>query len=232
MSTANKLKKYFSTTDICICLFSCLAILLSYFLFKGDNWMSLVASLVGVVSFIFNAKGNFIGQILILIFCGFYSIVSYKTAYYGELFICLLMTFPMTVFTLISWLKNPYKDKKAEVKINTISQKEFSFALLLSVMITISFYFILKAVNTASLIPSTISVFTSFLATYLLMRRCAYYSIAYVLNDVVLIVLWGIATAKDISYISVVICFMVFFANDLYCFISWQKMGKRQLNNE
>ena len=228
MSKLKSKNRYFTTADICICLFSCVAILLSHFLLGGDNFMSLVSSLVGVISFIFNAKGNFIGQILVFIFCVFYGIVSYNTAYYGELIICLVMTFPMTLFTLISWLKNPFKGKHTEVKVNTLSKKELAFCFVLGVIVTVTFYFILRALNTANLIPSTISVFTSFIATYMLMRRSPYYSLGYVFNDVVLITLWTMAAVNDLSYMSVVICFIVFFVNDLYCFISWQKMSRRQ----
>ena len=47
-------------------------------------------------------------------------------------------------------------------------------------------------------------------------------------NDLVLIVLWTLASASDIRYISVVVCFAAFFANDLYGYINWQKMKVRQ----
>ncbi len=37
-----------------------------------------------------------------------------------------------------------------------------------------------------------------------------------------------LAAMTDISYISVVICFVMFLANDIYGFISWSHMKKRQ----
>ena len=94
--------------------------------------------------------------------------------------------------------------------------------------VTVVFYFILKYFNTANLIPSTFSVSTSFLAAYLTFRRSPYFALAYASNDIVLIILWVLASLNDISYISVVICFAVFLVNDLYGFISWLKMMKRQ----
>ena len=100
--------------------------------------------------------------------------------------------------------------------------------LALTAVVTIVFYFILQYFNTANLIPSTISVTTSFAAAYLTFRRSPYFALAYAINDLVLIVLWIMATVEDISYLSVIICFAVFFVNDIYGFISWQKMKKRQ----
>ena len=100
--------------------------------------------------------------------------------------------------------------------------------LLLTAAVTAIFYFILAAFHTANLIPSTVSVTTSFLAVYLTFRRSAFFAVAYAANDIVLIVLWILAALSDISYVSVVICFVVFFVNDMYGFVNWSKMKKRQ----
>lgn len=43
--------------------------------------------------------------------------------------------------------------------------------------------------------------------------------------------LWIMASLNDNRYISVVACFGAFLANDIYGFISWRKMEKRQAEN-
>ncbi len=47
-------------------------------------------------------------------------------------------------------------------------------------------------------------------------------------NDVVLIVLWVLASVEDKRYVSVVVCFAAFLVNDIYGFYSWKRMEKRQ----
>ena len=106
----------------------------------------------------------------------------------------------------------------------------FPITLLLGI-ITGIFYFILKYFNTANLIPSTISVTTSFVAVYLTFRRSPYFALAYASNDIVLIILWILASIYDAKYISVVVCFVAFLVNDIYGFVNWCKMKKRQNNN-
>lgn len=101
----------------------------------------------------------------------------------------------------------------------------------MTIIITLIFYFVLSSFNTANIIPSTLSVTTSFLAVYLTFRRNPYYSIGYAANDMVLIVLWVLATLENISYLSVVVCFIAFIANDIYGFINRKKMEKRQAEN-
>ncbi len=221
----------FTKGEIALWGISVSLIILSFFIFDRENYLTLAASLIGVTSLIFNAKGNPFGQFLMVIFSILYGIISFTFAYYGEMITYLGMTAPMAVFALISWLRNPYNGNKAEVKVNRLTSKEIIFMILLTVVVTLIFYFILTALNTANIIPSTISVTTSFLAVYLTFRRSAFYAIAYAANDVVLIILWILATLSDISYLSVVICFLMFLVNDIYGYINWSKMQKRQEAN-
>ena len=223
-----KLLNYFNLTEKLIWSISVIVIIVSFFLFENVGYLTLVASFIGVTSLIFCAKGNPFGQFLMIIFAIIYSIISFSFQYYGEMMTYLGMSLPMAAFSLVSWLKNPFNGNKSEVAVNKITFKEIIFMSFLTLVVTIVFYFILKYFNTANLIPSTFSVSTSFLAAYLTFRRNPYYALAYASNDVVLIVLWVSASFKDISYLSVVICFVVFLVNDLYGFISWLRMMKRQ----
>ena len=223
-----KLLNYFSNLEIAIWGSSVLLIIVSFIAFDRVNFMTLLASLIGVTSLIFNAKGNPTGQVLMIIFSLLYGIISYTFAYYGEMITYLGMTMPMALFALISWLRNPYKGNRAEVKVNSIGKAEQMLMWLLTAVVTVLFYFILDYFNTANMIPSTISVTTSFLEVYLTFRRSPYFALAYAANDIVLIILWVLASVTDIRYISVVVCFVAFLFNDIYGFISWQKMKKRQ----
>lgn len=225
-------KGYFTRLEKILWVLSVGVILAAFFLFDRENYLTLIASLIGVTSLIFNAKGNPFGQILMIVFSVLYGVISYSFRYYGEMITYLGMTLPMSVFALVAWLKNPYQGKKAEVAVNRIGGKEYIFAGILTLIVTIIFYWILKYFHTANLLPSTISVTTSFLAVYLTFRRSAYYAIAYAANDVILIVLWALASRFDPSYLSVVACFLAFLANDLYGFISWRMMEKRQAAGE
>ena len=220
--------KYFSNVEWALWLSSLLFIIISFLAFGGDGYLTLVASLVGATSLIYCAKGNPIGQVLMIIFGALYGIISYSFAYFGEMITYLGMTVPMAIVALVTWLKNPYKNNKSEVTVNKISKQEIVFMLCLSVLVTIIFYFILKALGTANLLPSTVSVTTSFIAAYLTFRRSPYFAFVYALNDIVLIVLWVLASIRDMSYDSTVVCFIIFLLNDLYGFISWKRMQKRQ----
>ena len=228
MVRARVLTAYFSKAERVLWCSSTALIVISFCLFDKENYLTLCASLIGVTSLIFNAKGNPFGQFLMVVFSLLYGIISYTFAYYGEMVTYLGMTMPMAIFALISWLRNPYNGNKAEVKVNAISKKEALFMWILTGIMTVVFYFVLEYFETANILPSTLSVTTSFLAVYLTFRRSPYFALAYAANDIVLIVLWVMASVCDSRYLSVVVCFAAFLVNDTYGYVNWQKMKIRQ----
>ena len=224
-----KLTTYFSKGELTLWGCSASLILVSFLLFDRVNLMTLAASLIGTTSLIFNAKGNPIGQALMIVFSLLYGVISYTFSYFGEMITYLGMTGPMALFAFVSWLRNPYNGNHAEVAVNRLGKRELVLMYVLTAVVTVGFYFILDYFNTANMIPSTLSVTTSFIAVYLTFRRSPYFALAYAANDVVLIVLWTLAALEDISYLSVIICFVMFLVNDLYGFVSWKRMEKRQM---
>lgn len=227
MKNLRKTLAYFTVTEWTLWLSSVCLITLSYLLFQGST-IAFIASLIGVTALIFNAKGNPLGQVLIIVFSVLYGIISWNEAYYGEMITYLGMSAPMAIIALIAWLKNPFEGKCAEVKTQRIQGKEVLFMFLLAVVVSVGFYFLLEFFGNNHLIPSTVSVFTSFVAAYLTFRRNPYFALAYAANDIVLILLWALTVGESIANLSVIVCFCAFLANDLYGFFSWLKMEKRQ----
>ena len=185
--------------------------------------LTLVAALVGVTSLIFAAKGNVWAQILMIVFSILYGIISYRFRYWGEMITYLGMALPMAVWSAITWLRHPSGSDGNEVEIQILHRTQLLCVGGASAVVTFVFYLILDALDTPSIVFSTISVVTSFLAAALTMLRSSYYALGYAANDLVLIVLWTLASLENPAYIPVVVNFTIFFFNDMYGFISWKR---------
>lgn len=227
-----KILKNISLAEGVIWCISVLSIFICFFAFGNTQYLYLIGSLLGSTALIFVAKGNPFGQFLTIVFSVFYGIISYSFRYYGEMITYLGMSAPIALWAFISWLKNPYKGNKSEVKVRSLSKKEWLFLFLADAGITIASFFLLRAWNTAHLLISTFSVFTSFLAAYLTARRSRFYAIGYGLNDLVLILMWSMASYADRIYLPMVVCFIAFLITDSYGFIHWSAMHKRQRAEE
>ena len=223
-----RLLSYFSKLELTLWGLSVFLIITSFLVFDGKNFPTLVASLIGVTSLIFNAKGNPFGQALMILFSIIYGMISFGAAYYGEMITYMGMTLPMSVFAFVSWIRHPYKGQRTEVSVREVKRRDVVIMAVASVAVTVTFYYILKYFDTADIVVSTASVTTSFVAVYLTFLRSPLFALAYAMNDMVLILLWAAASAVNTLYIPVVVCFAAFLVNDIYGFVSWQRMKRRQ----
>lgn len=196
----------------------------------GGNFrvLTLIASLIGVTALIFVAKGDVTGQVLTVVFSVLYSVISFEFTYYGEMITYMFMTAPIAAMSVYTWIRHPEEKDKREVSIARLSLKKTIMLCITAVIVTVIFYFILRYFNNANLLFSTISITTSFLASALMLFRSSAYALAYGANDIILIILWVMASLEDTAYLPMVMCFAMFLVNDIYGFYSWQKRKKLQ----
>ena len=213
-----------ATSAVCVTFLFCLV--------PQKNPLTLIATIVGITSLLFTAKGHVSGQFLQLLFCVLYAIVALGFKYYGEAITYMGMTFPSDLFAAIVWLKNPSKKGKTEVQMAHLTPKKSIVAILASTATAFIFYFILKKLNTANLEISTVSVATSMMASVLTIMRVPYYALAYAANDIVLIIMWIMASVENQVYIPMIFNFVIFLVNDLYGFFSWKKLRNMQEERE
>jgi len=206
---------------------SVLVVTASFLAVPERDYLTLTASLIGVTALIFVAKGYVIGQVLTVVFAVFYGVISCWQHYYGEMITYLGMTSPIAIAAVVTWLRHPYRDSR-EVAVSSMTKKQTVVMLLLTAAVTAVFYFILAALGNARLPLSTLSVATSFIASWLTLRRSPLYGLGYAANDLVLIGLWALAAGEDPACVPMVVCFVMFFLNDAYGFFNWQRMKRRQ----
>lgn len=228
MGAFKKSLSYFTKGELTLWGGSAALVLGAFFWFDRENPLILAASLLGITSLLFSAKGNPFGQVLMVVFSLLYGYISWGFVYYGEMLTYVGMTAPMSLYALVSWLKNPYGSRRSQVKIRRLACWEVLVMALLTLLVTMVFYFILAWFSTRNLLPSTLSVATSFLAVYLTARRSPYFALCYAANDLVLILLWSLAALENRAYLSTAACFAVFLLNDSYTFVNWRRMQDRQ----
>ena len=117
-----KFVNYFSKCEIILWILSVSFIIISFFVFDRKNILILAASFVGVISLIFNEKGNPFGQFLMVVFSLLYGIISFKFSYFGKMITYLCMTMPMAIWSTITWIRNSAENGK-QVAIQMLTKK-------------------------------------------------------------------------------------------------------------
>jgi len=173
------------------------------------------------------AKGKYSCYIIGIISTFFYSYVSYVNNYYGEIIISMFCTLPLMIIGLINWLK--HQDNTNTVIIKEITKKELIIVLLSQIIMFAGYYYLLKIFNTNNLIVSSLSIVASLLATYLTARRSEYGFVGFIINDLILITLWGLPIINgNLSLIPVLLCPFLLLINDIYGVYNWKKLKEKQ----
>ena len=227
-----KLFKGWNLFEILFLITSFLTISLCFIFLPNKNWLSYTSSLFGVFAVLLVSKGVVWAPIVNLIYGIFYITTSITQKYYGEAIIYGLVMTPLYIFSIISWLKNRKNENENIVKVNQIKGIEYLYLSIATIFLSIAFYFILKLLNTSELLVSTFSFTSSAFATYLMFRRCSFYAVGFIIDDIVSIVLWSLSVVNmGVGYIPSVLCFCIFLINDVYGFIHWKIEEKNQRND-
>lgn len=228
--TMKKVLKYFTPFEWCLMLVGLATVTLGFVLGEDKSALAFAASFIGIFMLLLNAKGSLWGQIIAIVYGILYGTHAYMQHYYGEMLIYFFFMLPMYVFTLFSWKKNK---QKGEVKVNKISAKEFLIGGSALAVATVGFYFLLVALKADNALLSTFPIITCVSASYLLFRRSEYYALAFILNDVFMIVLWSIKLfTEGTAVLPSVLCFIIFLVSDTYSFILWKMRKRKQSESE
>ena len=196
------------------------------FLFKG-TWIDLGYTLLYFWTALLLAKGKYACYIIGIISTFFYAYVSYTNRYYGEVIISMCCTLPLMIVGLVNWIRN--RDDSNTVIIKAITKKELILVLLSQAILFGAYYLLLKTFNTNNLLISTFSIVVSLIATYLTARRSEKGFIGFIINDLILIVLWSIPIVNgELNIIPVVLCPVLLLINDIYGVYNWKRIKQKQ----
>lgn len=224
-----KIFKNWNWFEIIFLIASYVALSLCFALGKERNTFSFIVSIVGVSSVMLVAKGLTIAPIVSIVYNILYATLSITQKYYGETIIYVAIMIPLSIISLVSWAKNKNSGREEQVQVNKISKKEYLILSLVVVVVTVGFYFLLKALHTNELIVSTISLVAPVISAYLMLRRSSNYAICFIISNAVLIVLWGLSIkTAGVGFLPTICSFVIFTVLDVYGLIHWKQEEKRQ----
>lgn len=226
------IKEYFKSWnkfEIIWVIVSSILVIVSGVIVKSEI-ITVASSVAVIITAVLQAKGKIESQFFSILVFLLYSYVSFKNRYYGEVICNLFILLPISITAIISWVT--HKSEKTEtVEVNEVKFKEWIVLFLISIAAFIGLYNLLKYFNTSQLVVSTFSMIMSILAIYLIARRSKYSFVFYIINDIILLILWGIPViAGDLLLITMVIHPLALLINDIYALFSWKKLEKEQLN--
>ena len=220
--------KWYEIGFLCV---SFLALIICFIFTVDKNYLSLVCSLIGVFYVMLSSKGFFWAPIVNIVYCIMYIILAFSQQYYGEVILNGCFILPLAVVATIKWLKDKNARVNNIVKVAKLPWQEYLYITIIAIIASFGIYFMLLALNTAETIVSTAVFVFSIVGTYLMYRRSSYYALAFILNNIALIILWTISVVNNgLEYLPMVISFSIFLILNSYGLIRWKLQEKNQNN--
>lgn len=136
---------------------------------------------------------------------------------------------PMYIYGAIHWITHRNKKEGVVIVRNNLSKKEWTISFIAFVGVGFAVFFILRAMHTNQLITNTLSFLSMLPAVYLLIRRCKWNQVAFLVNDFIVPILWIFLVVQgDYSFIPMCIYHVFQIAYDVYGLFEWIKLEKKQ----
>jgi len=193
----------------------------------------IIAGILMIVMTLLLAKGKFPGYFVALAAIALYAWISWTYKLYGEVIIQIVVYLPMSVFGIMSWVKNRRRCRTdgIVVVIGHVSYGELALLMLSQVAMGVGYYYLFRLFGTEQIIASVVSVCLSVCGGYLLARRSRksmYFNAA---SDVAGAVLWILVLAQGhLAVVPLVVMEILLLASNIYGIFEWRHLHARQKN--
>lgn len=209
-----------------------LTIVVTSIVFKS-SWLIIVNSLLGILCVFMQAKGKIATQFIGIVWFVFYCFLSYQQKYYGETILYAVIMIPLYIYGVIHWLAHRDKNDNTVIVKNKFSKTEIAVVVPVMLAVWVGVFFLLRALNTAQLWLSTVAFCTMLPSVYLLMRRSKWNQLLFLINDIVLCVLWQSLVYKGSLEFIPILGYQVFqIIYDAYGMYEWWRLEKKQKSLE
>lgn len=217
---------YFSDWDlyekIWLILFTFIIVTLSAY--WKDSPVGIIASITGIWNVVLVAKGKISNYYFGIVTVSCYAFVAYTQKYYGEVMLNVLYFLPMQFVGFFLWKKR--KAKSSNVKAIFMSKNQRILWVLVTIISTIAYGFILKKLGGNLPFIDASSTSMSVIAMILMVFAFVEQWILWILVDIVSIAMWFIAMLNGGKDIAILIMWIAFLVNALYGFYNWIKLSK------
>lgn len=231
MKAVQKLRKIFGrwkTIEIVFYLVSCATLITMAIIFRSDI-LPLISSLLGVTGVVLNIRAHKLCFLFLLLMAIVYGIVAFTQKYYGEAALNILYLVPTYAISLIKWARK--REDFVTVEIFTASNKILLIMMLTGAVGIVGYGFVLSLTDASLPYLNAIGTFVCAGAAFLAARKMKEQWVFWILNNVVLIILWCMNLNMGTGNLPILIQNVLFMVMNIYGYRSWKNMQK-YLNEE
>ena len=227
-----QIKKHFDDWDLYekIWLFLFTIIIISLSFYWKDSFIGILASLSGIWCVVLIAKGKIINYYFGIINVIAYAYIAYNQQYYGEVMLNMIYFFPMQFVGIYLWKKRRISNNKNAIKIVYMTNKQRVLWLVVTVVATILYGFVLKHLGGNLPFIDSSSTVMSVIAMILMVFVFVEQWVLWILVDIVSIIMWITVMMNGGNDIAVLVMWTAFLVNAIYGLYNWIKLANSVKN--
>jgi nicotinamide mononucleotide transporter len=226
----NRIKEYFADWDlyerIWLIVFTCIIIVLS--IYWKDSFTGILASLTGIWCVVLIAKGKIANYYFGIVNVVAYAYVAFGSQYYGEVMLNMIYFLPMQFVGIYLWRKRRVSNKKDDVKVIYMSNKQRIIWSFITIAGTILYGFFLKYLGGNLPFIDSSSTVMSVIAMILMVFVFVEQWVLWILVDIVSIIMWFTVMIKGGNDVAVLVMWVAFLVNAIYGLYNWIKLARKQ----
>lgn len=202
-----------------------LGIMLAISFVWKESWLSVFATVTGILCVVLVAKGNIYNYFFGIMNVVAYAIVSYRAGYGGDFVLNAFYYLPIQFIGYYTWKKN-YNKEQTHVEVNTFKPIYYVYSGVALVIGTLSIRSIMPIINSVLGMPSnplplidSFTTFASIFAQILMVKRYREQWILWIIVNIFSIFMW----LKLGDYV-MVIMWSAYLVNAIYGYINWGKI--------
>ena len=192
-----------------------------------DNAIAMISALCGITYTFIAGKGNPICYLFGIVGSSFYCILSFNNALWGNLLLYALYYVPMQTIGYFQWMKNLREGTSEIVKIK-LPLKELSHLILVTIILVIVAYFILRYYKDAHPLLDSITTVLSLSGMYLTVRRSIEQWQCWMVVNFLSLLMWINVAINGAKVYSTVIMWVVYLFLAFYFYFDWKKDLQKQ----
>lgn len=209
-----------------------------------ESYLRLIELAVLMISIDLMSRGKIIGLYIGCFECCLYAYISYNSGLIGEVIKNLAICLPLTIYTIISWTINSYKNKKlqatqkyapqkdADIVIKKLSTKQLIMYIGLAILASVGSYFLLRYVFNQRVSLITGSLVFGFMIIYKILNGARYMQswLFGIFQSMMSLTMWCstlISGAVSILDLPMIALMLAVLSNNIYGYSMWKALYRR-----
>lgn len=191
-------------------------------IFERDYFAAVISAICGITYTVLAGKGVPLCNLIGATGSGFYGLLSFQNALWGNLILYVCYYIPMQILAFFKWQKHLKKNENIIIK-TSLPKKEFLITILITILCALFAILILDALNDSHPVQDGITTVVSITGMYLTFRRAIEQWLAWMVVNSLSLFMWLNVAISGVKVIPTIIMWSVYLFLAFYFYFEWKK---------